>query len=449
MRATAGIGVLAVVTGGLAMATAMPAMAAGFAIKQQSAAAQGSAFAGATAGAEDPSYMFFNPAAIGRFDQNAVHLETNAVFTSLELRNAEATTTAGVPITGRSSKRDAGDDALIPALYAMTAPTDALRFGLAVTVPFGLGSEYPDDWVGRYHTTKSSLTSINVNPVAAYRFADWLTLGAGIQLQWTEAELVNAVDFGSLGAGLGVPGALPTQQDGRARVKGDGWGVGFNAGVLLEPRPGTRLGIAYRSAIDTTIKGDARFRLDQAGIGAALRAGLGAFSNVDAETDLELPPMASFGIHQDIGQRFALMAEAQWTGWSTLDDLVITFDNPAQPDNVTRFDWDDSWFFALGGIWRATDTLTLRAGGAFDQTPTRTRTRTPRVPDSNRWWLSTGLGWQVRPDLSIDLAYTHVFFDDASVRQRGSDVGNAARGNFDASYRNAIDVVTVALNWRF
>jgi len=423
--------------------------AAGFAIKQQSAMAQGNAFAGATAGAESPTYMFFNPAALGRFDRASVHLETSAVLTTLELEDAAAQTTAGVPVAGRTSEGDAADDALIPSFYAMVAPTETLRFGLGINVPFGLGSEYPNDWVGRYHTTKSSFASVNINPAAAWRATDWLTIGAGLQLQWSEAELVNAIDFGTIGAGAGIPGSAPTTQDGSARVAGEGWGFGYNVGVLVEPLPGTRIGAAFRSAVDTTIKGDSRFRLDTAGIGAALRGATGAFQNVDARTEIELPPLASFGIHQDIGDAFAVMAEAQWTGWSTLDDLVIEFDNPAQPDSVNSFDWDNAWFFAVGATWKPTDRLVIRIGGAFDQTPVRNDVRTPRIPDTNRWWLATGLGWRITDALSLDLAYTHVFFEEAEVRQRGLTEGNLLRGDLDARYQNSIDIVTLALKWQF
>jgi long-chain fatty acid transport protein len=425
------------------------AKAAGFAIKQQSAAAQGNAFAGATAGAESPSYMFFNPAALGRFDRSSVQLEANAIFTELQLRDAEAATTAGVPIAGTRRDGDVSDDAVLPAFYAVLAPEGDFRFGLGINVPFGLGTEYPTDWVGRYHTQKSNLLSININPVMAYNATDWLTVAAGLQLQWTEAELESAVDFGTLGAGAGIPGATPTQQDGQAKIKGDGWGYGYNIGILAEPRKGTRLGAAFRSKIRTDIKGDARFDLDQAGVGAAIRGATGAFRNVDAETSLDLPPMVNFGIHQDIGDKFAVMAEAQWTGWSTFDNLVIEFDNPAQPDNVTQFEWDDAWFFAVGGTWKPTERLTFRVGAAYDETPTKTRYRTPRIPDSDRYWLSAGVGWQVSERFSLDLAYTHVFFDDARVRLRGTDEGNALRGDLNAEYQNAIDVVSLAAKWRF
>jgi len=431
------------------LAAADDAGAAGFAIKQQSAEAQGNAFAGATAGAENPSYMFFNPAAIGRFDRSSVQLEASGVLTSLEFRDAEGTTVLGTPIGGRDSKGDVADDGVIPSFYGVAVPHEDFRLGLAINVPFGLGTEYPDDWVGRYHTLKSSFVSVNINPVLAYKPADWLTVAGGLQFQYSEAELESAVDFGTIGAISGIPGAAPTTQDGRARIEGEGWGYGFNLGALAEPRRGTRLGIAYRSAIDTELEGDARFDLDAAGVGAAIRGATGAFADVDAETDVELPPMLSFGIHQDLGEHFSVMAEAQWTGWSTFDELVIEFDNAAQPDNVTEFEWEDQWFFAVGGTWRPDDRLTLRLGGAFDQTPTRNRYRTPRIPDADRWWLSAGIGWQALDNLSFDLAYSYILFDEAEVRLSAADRGNAVRGDLRAEYQNQIHVLSVAARWRF
>ncbi|HFA60043.1 MAG TPA: transporter, partial [Rhodospirillales bacterium] len=60
--------VIAVIVVGPLLLLADRAGAAGFALKEQSATALGNAFAGATAAAEDPSFMFFNPAALGYQD---------------------------------------------------------------------------------------------------------------------------------------------------------------------------------------------------------------------------------------------------------------------------------------------------------------------------------------------------------------------------------------------
>ena len=121
----------------LGTGTAGQAEASGYALREQSATALGNAFAGATAGAEDPSYMFFNPAALGRLDGYGASLSLSYVAPRSEVDNATASTVVGSPIGGRDSVGDIGENAVIPAFY-LTAPVgDRVRLGLAVTTPSG------------------------------------------------------------------------------------------------------------------------------------------------------------------------------------------------------------------------------------------------------------------------------------------------------------------------
>ena len=72
------------------------AHAAGFALKEQSAAAQGGAFAGATSAAEDASYMFFNPAALGWLgSDHELVAGVTYVAPRLKLSNAQGSTVLG------------------------------------------------------------------------------------------------------------------------------------------------------------------------------------------------------------------------------------------------------------------------------------------------------------------------------------------------------------------
>jgi long-chain fatty acid transport protein len=439
----------ACVTGlGLLAAVPSAAHAAGYAIREQSALALGNAFAGATAGAESVSQMFFNPATLGRLDGYAADLSLSYVAPKAEVDDAEGSTALGTPIGGSSSNGDATENGVIPALYGMVPLGDRVRAGLGVTSPFGLKTSYPDEWVGRYHAVDTELLTVNINPAIGVRVTDWLSVGAGAQIQYADGDLSNAVDFGTIGAAFGVPGAVPGGQDGFARLDGDDWGYGYTLGALVEPVRGTRLGVAYRSEIEHTLDGDADFSADDAGVAAALRT-TGAFADGDASLEVTTPATLSFGVHQDIGKRFAVMAEAAWTEWSEFEELRVEFDDGVQPDSVTEQEWDDSWFFALGATWRPVDALTLRVGAAYDESPVGDRFRTPRIPDEDRYWLAFGLSWQPRPWVGLDLGYTHIWVNDSEVDLSADDEGSTFRGDLSASYDNKIDVVTAGLRLRF
>ncbi|MCB1883393.1 MAG: outer membrane protein transport protein [Geminicoccaceae bacterium] len=417
------------------------AQAAGFALKEQSATAQGNAFAGATAGAEDLSYMFFNPATIGRLDGYGAMAVASAVMPHSKVKDATATAATGLPIAGRADLGDVGKNALVPAFYAMAELSPAFRLGLGVNVPFGLETDYPDDWAGRYQATNSEVRTVNVNPVVAATVLPGLTLAAGLQAQYVEAKLSNRIDLNTISLANGGP-AVPV--DGDVEVQGDDWSLGYNVGVLYEYSPEGRVGLAYRSGIDHTLKGDADFTIP-----AAVAPAFGPlFADTGDSASVDLPPTVSAGIRQAVGHGVDLMGEVAWTGWSSFDDLVIEFDNPAQPDSVTTENWDDAWFAAVGASYAFNDQVTLRAGVAYDQSPVPDGTRTPRIPDGDRYWLSLGVGYQPLKNVGLDLSYTHIFVEDTDVSLTAAGE-NAARGSLDASYENSIDLVAVSVQVQF
>ena len=421
------------------------AWASGFAIREQSSTAQGNAFAGATAGAEDISYMFFNPAGLTYQDSSEVLGVASYIIPTSRAKNVEGTTgAAGNPaIQGGSNSGDIGEEALVPALYAMWAATPDLRFGLGINAPFGLVTDNDDDYVGRYHGTRSELETINDNPVVAYKATDWLSVGAGLQVQYVETQLKNAIDFGTLV--LGAAGGGNPANDGAANLRGDDIAFGFNAGVLIDAWEGARIGLAYRSEIDHDIDGNVDFDLGPLGANAV--AATGAFTATGANADFTSPDTASLGIYQDITEEWAIMGEMAWTDWSDFNELRIEFDNASQQDNVTVENWDDTLFFALGVTYKpkAVEGLSLRLGLAYDQTPIPDDTRTPRIPGNDRYWVSVGAGYKPFDWAEVTLSYTHIFMADGDVDLSiADDPNNDARGDLTATYEQHIDIVTLS-----
>ena len=425
------------------------AEAAGFAIREQSVAAMGGAFAGASAAAEDPSYLFFNPAALAYQEGIQTVAALNYLRPEARLRRARASTLLGTPIPGRARKGDVAEDALVPALYGSWQVDSRWWLGLAITAPFGLETSYPDGWVGRYYALNSRLRTVNLQPTVAVRPAAGLAIGFGLQLQYVDARLTNAIDFGTIGLVAGIPGSTPSAQDGRVDLQGDGFGLGWVLGAIFEPWDGGRIGIGFRSSIRQRIEGRADFTLDGAGIGAALSALTGRFRDSDARVGLELPETVSFGFVQELTDRLQVMGEAAFTRWSRFRELRVEFANPAEPDSVVAHNWQNSWFFALGLRYRLGEDWILRAGVAHDQTPIQNAFRTPRIPGNDRWWVSLGLSWRPRPGVEVDLGYVHLFVEDAELRLTTAGVGNRFRGNLSASYANRVDLFSLSARVRF
>ena len=152
---------------------------------------------------------------------------------------------------------------------------------------------------------RSELQTVNINPALAWRPVKWLSAGAGFQAQYVDGTLSNAIDFGTIGAAAAHPGlAVRGRQDGYARLHGDDWAYGWNAGVPSSSRSqGTRLGVAYRSEVDHTLRGDVNFTGDDAGIADLIRGATGAFTDTDASLNLTTPASLSFGVHQALTPR--------------------------------------------------------------------------------------------------------------------------------------------------
>lgn len=432
-------------------ALAGPAMASGYAVREQSAVAQGNSQAGAAARADDPSMMFFNPAAMGWMTGTQISGNGSLIIPDSRTdsgRATRATVFGNSPITG-SLGGDAGLDAFVPSFYATTGLTDTLRAGIGVNAPFGLVTKYPADYIGRYHALTSSLRTYTITPALSWRPHETVTVGVGLQIQHANARLSSAVDYGAAAAAssplLAAAGFLPGRFDGRSTIKGDDTNVGWQVGVQWRPLPGTQLGLGFRSSIQQTLRGDAVFE----GVPLPLQASVN-FRNTAATAKLNTPETLTFGVVQRLDDRWSVMAGAEWTNWSRFRSLNISFDS-GRAASITEQNYKDSVFLSIGGEFRATDTLTLRAGFAWDQSPVRDQYRTPRIPDSDRYWLSAGASWQAMPNLALTVAYTHVFADSTTINlaDRGPGTVDFLRGNLATRNSANVNILTAGLRYSF
>ena len=432
------------------------AHSAGFQLFEQSVSGLGTSFA-STAAAEDASTLWWNPAGMSYLKGTNFSLAGHAIKPTAEFTNEGSRTflppaAGGLPLSGGNGG-DAGGVAVVPNLYFTHAFTDRLSFGVGVNSPFGLTTEYDDGWVGRYHALKSALLTLNINPSIAWKINERFSIGGGLNLQYAKAELTSAIDFSTVclgsapaatcGAlGLNVPGNAA--KDGKATVKGDNWGYGFNLGAMWQIVPSTRLGFAYRSSISQDLDGDASF----SNVPAAFAANPN-FQGRSIAASVDLPDTASLNVFSQIDEKWAIMGDVTWTKWSNFQELKVTSSNGAA-DILTTEKWKDSFRVAVGGSYKPTEKWTLRAGLAYDQSPVPDQYRTPRIPDQDRTWISFGANWKITQRGSLDFGYAHIFVKDASLNLSTAEAENRSRGNLKGTYSNpSVDILSIQYNHSF
>jgi len=234
---------------------------------------------------------------------------------------------------------------------------------------------------------------------------------------------------------------IPGSADGQMKMEGDSLAYGFTLGVLYEPVSGTRLGLGYRSRMTHDLDLNARVR----GVPAIL-TGMGLKSASSAEAELKLPSMINFGIQQDLGEKWTVMADVSWTEWSVMDELTVKFDRPVlgSKGDTLKMKWDDCWRFAVGCEYKWTEAFTLRCGLAYDQTPVSSKdSRSVRLPDADRYWASAGIGYKLAENIRLDLAYTHIFFETVEL------VNKTPAGTLRGKVTGDADIISAAITYMF
>lgn len=438
---------------------------AGFALIEQNASGLGNSYAGQAAVAEDASTIYFNPAGMSRLPGRNAVAAGNLIKPSINFNNTGSTpavsTIAGTgPYPLGGSGGDAADLAFVPNFYLSWQLDPRWHVGIGVNAPFGLKTDYDADWMGRFHALKSEIKTINVNPSVSFKVNDTLSIGAGVNWQRVQADLTKAVNYSFVASAGGIPGVAPNTA-GTNDVTGSDSAWGFNLGVLFAPAANLDVGLTYRSAISYKLSGNVSYQGRTALLNSVLGGAFGAaaaaaaaqqIGDSDVTADLKVPASSSLAARYRLNPQWDLLADATWTQWSSLEALNIVRSNGALLES-TPFNWRNTWRLALGGNYRPSDAWTLRAGIAYDQTPTQDLYRTPRVPDEDRTWLSFGAQYKVSKQGKVDLAYAHIWVKDASINLSGAPALTAAqaagRGLLVGNSDGKIDILSVQYTHAF
>lgn len=405
------------------------AVAGGFAIGTQSGSGTGNAFAGGAAAADDASVAWFNPAAMTLLPGKQIAGALHVLKPSFKFSNSGSSGAFAAPGTGEGG--DGGDWAYVPNGFFTMAINPKLSFGVALNVPFGLKTEYENGWRGQIVALKSEIVTVNINPSVAFKLSDTVSIGAGLSIQQLEAELTSFTGSPLLG---------------NQNLSADDMGYGFNLGILIQASPSTRIGAHYRSKIEYELEGTQNF----SGPAAPL-------ANSSIKADLEVPDSFSLSVFHALNSKWELMGDITWTGWSSLQSLnaVRTTAAPAlggvgSTAAALQFQWDDTFRYSIGANYKLDNSMKLRFGVAFDETPTNDTHRNPRLPDQDRTWIALGVQYKPSRTTILDVGYAHEFIKDAKVNNGGPSPALACPPHcLTGSFSNQADILSVQLSHSF
>jgi len=425
-----------------------PALAAGFGLKEHSAEAMGSAYAGIAASSSAQA-LFYNPASLAGVADNDLSISLVEILPTSSANYGPATTSAGTPGGGTGTPSGFIGDAPIPNIAVRHRLSDDWTVGLSVSAPYGLKTSYPATWAGRYYAQKTSLVTVDIAPSIAYQVTPTLWLGASLEVEYARGQLTNAVDIGTIGALFALPGSVPGAMDGAARLSAMDWSEGFTLGVIDQISPDLTLGLSYQSAIRHRLAGPLTFTLDSAGLGAAIRGATGLFTNTRASAALTMPDMILSGARWRLNDRWTALAELDWTNWSQFQNLTVVSQNPAQPNDITQAGWHNAIFASLGAEYQLDDDLKLRGGAGYDESPIPDATRNPRIPDADRVWLAAGAAYRLSPSSSLNFSVGQLFNSDETVTLNPTQTGNALRGTLAGTTRSSVTTIGLQVTTAF
>lgn len=365
---------------------AAPVVAGGFAVPDQSAEAMGMASA-VTALSDRPSTLFYNVGGAAFFTEKAFE-------GSLQLVGQQTVTFEGLPtnssVVGVFDQED--PSTLRLSGYWIQPLTETINFGLALYSPFALDADWgtEDNYSGRFVSLSSEITTYDLNPSVTFRFGDRLGLGFGVIARTAELTMLRRVPTVDPFSGDTVDIAD------LAVDSGEEIGYGWNAGLSYRVSDALSWGFSYRSRVEIDFTGTGLLTQiltgnDQLDEVVALSNPFG--QDLPLTTTLKFPDTLSIGLALGLDDQGLLTAlTVDWTGWSSFEELDLTFTSfPVFGDTIVQ-NFDDAMTYRLGLQYTLGSSARIRLGLAFDETPQPAANAGPFLVDADRNILTAGWG---------------------------------------------------------
>lgn len=417
-------------------------LAGGYIIPHQTARGVGLSNA-MTAGVNDASAVYYNPAALGEVDGN-----------NLLLGGTYINIVSSVENNGRKAVNK-HDDNFVASLFAnYHVPGTDFTVGIGTYSPFGLATTYDRDFT-RFAAQRTELKTIFVTPSLSWHPSKFFSVGAGLSFVHASGLFSRALclDALLLDSGCSTVGG---PFEGRLRVTDTDNAFTYNLGLLIKPTETVKIGLSYRARTDI------RFESANVKLG-------GAFIPNSVKADVRpipLPPILNAGIFWQINPYWGAEFVYEYTRWSEFKNFSATLSPataflPLGGLPITSFnlpqDWKNTSTLRLGSFYKVDRNWELRGGIAVEETPIPSRTLNPAIPGADILTLNAGIGYKWAK-FSFDLGYMAAFYKDRKV-MNGELEGLPATGipftgaGFSSGakdkYETFNNFISTSVNYRF
>jgi len=414
---------LALVASGLVGVWTEVLYAAGFAVTAQGAAASGKSGA-FIAQADDPSAVYYNPAGISQLTAPQLLVGSSIIVPRMAYHPDDA---------GPRSDQES-QTFFLPHFYFTHPLSQHFTAGLGLFVPFGLATDWPADWQGRFQVTFASIRAAVVRPTVSWHPVEWLSIAGGPDLAYVTLEQRRRINLSA-----GNP-------EGTVSLKGDGQALGFHGGALIGTSDIWRVGLNFRSRLHAEIKeGRVNFEIPDP-------AAQQFFPNGSARTEVDLPPSVGMGVLVRPRPQWNIEVDATWTGWSTVNELVVDFNQGLPvPRETTSFSWRNSVAYSIGTEYRWASHV-LRGGYTFDKTPIPDDTISPVIAEGNRQYFTLGAGL-IRDLWDLNIGYQLLLFERVKSNAMGANYSSVGPppidGRANGLYETYSHTIGLSLTRRF
>jgi long-chain fatty acid transport protein len=412
-------------------ALSLPAVhASGFASAPPGARALG--FAGASvAQASDPSAVFYNAAGVAFLTGTQIYLSGGLSRVSTDfVGEGPFPPVATVEQTERTLKA-------LPSIYASRRVSERLTVGVGFVSPFATRSQWanPDQFTGRLTCTDCEISSWSFNPTVAYRIADRLAVGGGLDLRFSNLRLDRRL--------LAVPGVDIQTVDVAATTLATSTdtALGFNLGLQASPSENVTVGLAYRHRVQAIYAAAATFTQIPTGNAPVDTAVAAALPGAQAATVTHFfPGTLAAGVAVRRG-RVLVEADLEMAFWSTLRSIEVRYATSPSLSLSLPQAFETALGARLGVEYELGPTWTVRGGYSYDQAPQPPETYSPFLHALARHGFSVGGTWR-RGNVQVDVGGRYL------ARRSGSTLG-ASRYDYDGAYQTSALQASVGLGYRF